>query len=434
MSTAQQILEPNQLFLSSTELTESGSLLPPTVKFESESDEISIEELTKILDSTVKHDNANKVITFLGMLLTYTEEDQINIGFLAESSTGKSYIPLELCHYFPETDVKQVGYASPTAFFHDYIKQLEKDEDKEEAKKIVDLHQKILIFVDQPHDQLLQRLRPILSHDKKVIEVMITDRTKNKSHRTNHIYLKGYPTVIFCSAKFKMCNQEKTRLLLLSPETTQNKLRDSIELKIRKESNRKAYNSELTENLQRKKLKRQVLEIRKAKIKYIIISEKLINSITEQFFKSHEKLLPRNQRDIGRLLSMIKAHALLNFKCRNRDEDCIFVDQKDVGVGFRLYKTFNEANELGLSPEIYRIYVLLKAYMRKHENDLLYGLSIADYQIFYKETFYRTPNYDSVRDTLKSLVGLNLLVEEQDFMDRRIKRYMLPECVQKNEK
>ena len=76
--------------------------------------------MTKTLGSTVKHDDANKVITFLGMLLTYTEEDQINIGFLAESSTGKSYIPLEISQYFPVEDVMETGYASPTAFFHDY--------------------------------------------------------------------------------------------------------------------------------------------------------------------------------------------------------------------------------------------------------------------------------------------------------------------------
>jgi aspartate carbamoyltransferase regulatory subunit len=82
--------------------------------------ELTVDDLVSILGSTVKHDNENKAITFLVMLLTYTEEDQINLGFLAESSTGKSYIPLELSWYFPEEDVIKLGYASPTAFFHDY--------------------------------------------------------------------------------------------------------------------------------------------------------------------------------------------------------------------------------------------------------------------------------------------------------------------------
>ena len=63
---------------------------------------ISIDDLIDILGSTVKHDDVNKAITFLAMLLTYTDQDQINIGFLAESSSGKSYIPLELSAYFPK--------------------------------------------------------------------------------------------------------------------------------------------------------------------------------------------------------------------------------------------------------------------------------------------------------------------------------------------
>ena len=54
----------------------------------------SLDELRDILDSTIKHDNDSKLITFLAMLLNYTKEDQQNIGYVAESSTGKSYIPL----------------------------------------------------------------------------------------------------------------------------------------------------------------------------------------------------------------------------------------------------------------------------------------------------------------------------------------------------
>lgn len=132
-----------------------------------ENKSVTIKDLTSILSSTVKHDDANKAITFLGMLLNYTEEDQINIGFLAESSTGKSYIPLELSQYFPEEDVMQIGYASPTSFFHDYAKPVKTGSGKQVF--MVDLQKKILVFVDQPHDMLLQRLRPILSHDKKEI-------------------------------------------------------------------------------------------------------------------------------------------------------------------------------------------------------------------------------------------------------------------------
>lgn len=173
---------------------------------------ISMDKLTEILSSTIKHDEVNKVITFLAMLLTYTEEDQINISFTAESSTGKSYIPLELSWYFPKADVIEYSYVSPTAFYHEYgilipdPSDTRENVEPEKRRKIhhIDLHRKILIFIDQPHDLLLQRLRPLLSHDRKVIVSKITDSRAKFGLRTKTVKIEGYPTVLFCTAKFSM--------------------------------------------------------------------------------------------------------------------------------------------------------------------------------------------------------------------------------------
>ena len=290
---------------------------------------LTIDDLIEILGSTVKHDDENKAITFLTMLLTYTEEDQINLGFLAESSTGKSYIPLELSWYFPEEDIIKLGYASPTAFFHGYgvlmlkegipvnwemkptkakVKEdleLEKDnpsrEDFETAYKrkmrewnqllkgsyyLVDLHKKIIIFLDMPHDLLLQRLRSLLSHDEKEIVAWITDKKEKGGYRTKNIVIKGFATVVFCTAKFTMAEQEKTRLLLLSPEVNQEKLRETIALKIEKESDREAFNKRMLEDPQRKMLKDRVASIKAANIKHVKIPEEKRSQIYQQFWKT----------------------------------------------------------------------------------------------------------------------------------------------------
>src|SRR5438094_9465272 len=74
-------------------------------------------ELGKTLSLTVKKDEPAKIITFHGMLLGQTNEDQFNLGLQAESSTGKSYIAQEVASYFPETDVRVYAGASPTSFF-----------------------------------------------------------------------------------------------------------------------------------------------------------------------------------------------------------------------------------------------------------------------------------------------------------------------------
>lgn len=205
----------------------------PNIKLLSDQNEITDEEIIAILGSTIKHDNTNKVITFLNLVCNYTDEEQGNIGFLAASSTGKSYLPLEIgTGYFPKSDLMILGYCSPTAFFHEYGTLLPdtsdtRDVEPEKKRKIryIDLHQKIIIFLDQPHAKLLENLRPLLSHDQKQITMKITNRNEKSGNRAETIVIEGYPTVVFCSANYRQDEQEKTRLLLLSPEVTQEKLR-----------------------------------------------------------------------------------------------------------------------------------------------------------------------------------------------------------------
>ena len=213
---------------------------------------LSSQELIKTLGLTIKKDEENKLITFLCELSAYTENSQFNISFNAPSSTGKSYIPTEIARLFPEEDVIEIGYCSPTAFFHDIGEYK-----KEKKGYLVDLSRKILIFLDQPHTQLLERLRPLLSHDKKEIKLKITDKTQKFGLKTKNVLLRGYPSVIFCTAGLKIDEQEATRFLLLSPETNQEKIREAIHEKIKKETDANAYQEWLDSNPERKILKKK---------------------------------------------------------------------------------------------------------------------------------------------------------------------------------
>jgi hypothetical protein len=78
-----------------------------------------LDEIAEILGSTIRQDKATKLILFCAMLLTFTEEDQINILLSSESAGGKSYNALEVVAYFPSNIVLLIATASPTAFFHD---------------------------------------------------------------------------------------------------------------------------------------------------------------------------------------------------------------------------------------------------------------------------------------------------------------------------
>src|SRR5919106_5757020 len=83
-----------------------------------EQKEVSWDDIANVLSISIKKDEASKLITFCALLLAQTNEDQLNLGFQAESSSGKSYVPIELSNYFPENEVMKFAAASPTAFYH----------------------------------------------------------------------------------------------------------------------------------------------------------------------------------------------------------------------------------------------------------------------------------------------------------------------------
>src|SRR3989344_3711775 len=237
---------------------------------------INSEQILEVLEATIKEDKINKILTFYGEISAYTEEEQLNISNQAPSSTGKSYIPMEIADLFPQQDVFMIGYCSPTAFFHD-----KGFYDKETNTIHIDLERKILVFLDQPHTLLLQHLRPLLSHDKKEIQLKITDKSQKAGLRTKNVIVRGYPAVIFCSAGLKLDEQEATRFLMLSPETTKSKIKSGILEKIKKSSNKTKYLNELNKDPKRKQLKERIEKIKEANVSEILIPENLSQEISE---------------------------------------------------------------------------------------------------------------------------------------------------------
>jgi hypothetical protein len=403
------------------------------------SKELKPEDIIDILGSTIKKDDSTKLNVFLDALLTYTEDEQQNDGLIAGSSTGKSYIPLELLPYFPEGDVIKLGYSSPTSFFHQnglwmrdprlppLPEGYEEEEDEEEAKKrkakenliVIDLEKKILVFLDAPHSELLKNMRSLLSHDDKHIELRVTDRSQKSGLRTKRVLLIGFPTVIFCSANTLLDEQEKTRLNLYSPESTQEKIREAIAYKIHRDGNREVYKKAIEENFQRKILQERITSIKTSEFKHIIIPEELQAKINQKFLEMHSVLQPRHQRDIGKLMAKIKAFALLNFEYRNhKEQEYVEVNEEDVINGFAQYETFRESNELGLPPELYNFYMEIK------DEFLSPGLTIDEFQKAYFENFKVLLGRDKARAILKAYTTVGLLVEVPDALHKRKIRYM----------
>ena len=306
--------------------------------------------LAEILGLTIKRDNENKIAAFLCQLSAYTRDSQFNISFNAPSSTGKSYIPTEIARLFPKEDIIELAYCSPTAFFHDVGEY-----NPEVGGYEVEFGRKILIFLDQPHGDLLAKLRPLLSHDEPEILIKITDKTQKHGLKAKNVVIRGYPAVIFCTAGLRIDEQEATRFLLLSPEIHQEKIREAVVQAIKKESDREHYGEDLDADPGRQLLKERILAIRDAGIEDITVPQ--LAEVEERFLGRHKMLKPRHQRDVKRLMAIIKSLALLNLGHRERTGNSIATAPEDIEAGFALWERLSISQELNLPPYIYNLFM-----------------------------------------------------------------------------
>ncbi|PIW41795.1 MAG: hypothetical protein COW21_00065 [Candidatus Aenigmarchaeota archaeon CG15_BIG_FIL_POST_REV_8_21_14_020_37_27] len=367
---------------------------------------MSIKELQEILETTVKHDDINKVLTFFCMLTAYTEDSQFNLSFRAPSSTGKSYIPLEIMSLFPKEDVILIAYSSPTSFYHD-----SGEWDKEKKCIIINLERKIIIFLDQPHDQLLMRLRPLLSHDQKELLYKITDKKERKGLRTKNVLIRGFPSVIFCTGSLKADEQEVTRNILLSPETTQEKIRESLYLKALREGDPYKFQEKL-KNSKRDLLAQRIVEIKKTAISKILVDSDYVYG---KFVKKYPKLKPKHMRDLGRIFSIIKGIASFNFWSHDRDENNnITATKEDIDEAFRIWDELGESQDLGIPPYIYRLF---KEVIEPIVKD---GASRRDISQKHYEVYGR-PIQDWLlrQQILPALESAGLIYQEPDPSDKR---------------
>lgn len=395
---------------------------------------ISLEKLTNILDLTIKQDNDNKVVTFLCMLTAYTEGDQFNVSFNAPSSAGKSFVAMEVAKLFPEEDVIELAYASPASFFHDGVPV-----EGEPDKTMKDLSRKIILFLDMPDTTLLARLRPILSHDKKIIESKITDRSEKKGMRTKRILIQGYPSVVFCSATLKMDEQEATRLFLLSPEISQEKIEAGIDMTISKEADNQAFKEWINSNPDRTELMDLIIKIKGVNINEIKLENKF--SLKEAFMDGKVILKPRHQRDIKRFISLVKAHALLNVFNRRVEEGTLYATDEDLQAVVPLWSRLSMSQELNLPPYVHDIYssIIEPVCLEKNEaSEILTGgefrIGVTRIEILQKHKQIKGVNLNPValnQQILPVLEAGGLITQEFSETDRRNKLVFLTKTEEK---
>lgn len=219
-----------------------------------------IEQVESYCNKIIKED-PKLVQKLLRVCFSAYTGNPVNLAIMAPTSEGKTYATVMITDLFPAKDVIFIGKMSPTALIHQKGKlvdsegneiqakldeldsMLENKEDRKEiqqqrkqllagAKNLVDLRHKILVFAEPPDPQLLEVLKPIMSHDREEIEYKTT--MGDGSLHVKETIIRGFPAIIVCTAKNEKMNrvwdEMETRFDMASPNTTVKKYRSAVRL------------------------------------------------------------------------------------------------------------------------------------------------------------------------------------------------------------
>jgi hypothetical protein len=118
-------------------------------------------------------------------------------------------------------------------------KRLEElEEDLEElykrSKTVINLQGKLLVFLEPPHPETWNIIKPILSHDKYYMEHPYVDSKGTGGIHAVRVVTKGWPAVIVCSAKnesqYEYWSKVQSRFIVSSPNMVPEKYREGNKL------------------------------------------------------------------------------------------------------------------------------------------------------------------------------------------------------------
>ncbi len=440
--------------------------------------EVTLDDVEEVLGLTVVMDRVSKLVSFLALISNYTYDGQQNIGFVSVSSSGKSYIAKQVVDLFPEEDVLKIQHQSPRSLFHDHGSLVEdtvdnkpggpvlrldayvqthiqkwlgenpqpevgdgvtawRERKKDETNRLkaewgqmrkatlIDMHQKIFVFLDQPHWRLMDVLKPVLSHDEKVTRSSIVDKTKEGSHQTKTVFLRGFPSVVFLTVKTDLDEQVKNRMFLLSATVNQQKLTGSLDLISEKTASPDGFNDRVKSNKKKRNLMARIRMLKGKEILYIKFKRDDIKRTQKMFQEEHPVLKPRSMRDYPRLLALIKGHALLNWSNRTLRNQSIYVNDADIKAGLDLYREIAEANELGLEPELYNFAVdVLEPRLKEAEEE---GITLVQFRTLWSEYSGGYLSDRMLARKLEMLEMVGLVERGKDEQDKRLTKLYAPQ-------
>lgn len=423
-----------------------------------------VEYVISIAKRTVKkEDNLIRLILYTA-LSTYTK-NPVNLGIMAPTSEGKTYAVSEVIHLLPKQDVWEIGSMSPKVIIRDRgvvvdennepleekvveLKKILKKEKNLDAKQdiidkinslyknskvIIDLSNKIFVFLEPPHPETWEILKTILSHDSYEIEHPYVFKTENNGQEVKHVVTRGWPACIFCSAKddssWSMWPEIQSRFFITSPNMIKKKY---------EESNRLIAQRRGLPSLVQEQLIVSMEEIQNAKDCVLLLKETILKNRDNNIWIPYNSILAEalpaekgpDVRFVDRLFSMLNLITQINsfnrFKLHYGNEILNIASVSDLDEVLRITQNITGIPSYKLD---FFTNVFLPLFNTKKSPDSsikddimedIIALSTSELAQFYKETKGKSITTDNIKKTyLDELKNNGLIDDIQSKVDKR---------------
>lgn len=414
------------------------------------------------LGRSVKRDKITKNMVFNTGVSAYTK-DPINLFLKGESCIGKTYVTTQTLKYFPEKDVWMLGGLSPKALIHRYgvfvdengveidfdekptkqsvkqkliddaaelaaigqklpkmdkklIEKYFKEESKEwkerirNGRYIIDLTNKILVFLEAPSFDTFMVLRPILSHDQEEISFQFTDKTSSGSLRTKNVVIKGWPATIFCTTVEKYIKDLTTRGFTVTPETIEEKYKDANILTGEKSALPWRFKEDFDFML---------LQGYIGWLKNRLKTLGVVVPYGRELGACFPSIYARSMRDFKHFMALVRIRAL--FHCMQRpvlidgENAYVIATQDDYEYILDLWREVEETTLTGLPGHI------TDFFHRAVEplSESMDSFSYEELTVKYNEQTEEKRSSDTIRKWVKPLCDVGWLTKEKDADDKR---------------
>ena len=434
------------------------------------------EFLIACIKRVVKEENALvRQITYT-MLSAYCN-DPINLGVLAPTSTGKSYPIKAVSEYTPGgKEVRIIGSMTPKVLIREQgllidkngnpigkevrrlraaISEAKKSNKKNSSKAVeqyqdelavlledsaylIDFSNCTLIFLEPPHPELWNLLKPILSHDSYEMEHPFVEKVGGGAMQVKRVITRGWPACIFCSSKdeskWDMWPEIESRFMIQSPNTVQAKFHAGNKLIAQRKGLPRAVKQQVIISDFEKALGQKCFLYLKHQIQQATATTD--SPVWIPFGELLAEFLPddrgQDNRASNRLFTMINIIALAKAHLRHRlifdDEELVIATLQDLREALHVLQ-----NMTGLPPHKLRFYNQYILPLYKSKGTALETREICDfYNANNKKGSMKMNSNNLLKTYLYELVNHSYLEQEKD-EDTKALRYKFTPLVENEE-